>query len=456
MPLSTNSNGIGASNFSSDQGSVDSCHYSSNGSDSNSGSSPCSPEEPDRFSRSGTPQPMPPIPPALQEDCQSDDYPLEHHSTTIKKDTKHSLSSSNTDDFSDEKGRTFFHQKTCPDRTKTVSEPVTKPEGIKHFYLPQSSSVPKSHCESFQRAETQNIVPSFKQTADASCSSSECKTAESSETSGHSESIFHFDKRNNSQINSCSSISQSNCSSTEFQQCSWLHCKTCVEGNAELVEHIRSDHVQPQMDKESFVCLWTGCKVYNRTSCSLSWLERHILCHGGNKPFKCIVDNCSQRFPTQAALQRHVNSHFDQNGSHGNKSNKCRDEMASKNFRRKKHLKYKKRSASSATEDFFDTNIMEQIKFKLVESNISSQSMSCPGFVIFHSRVKAKRFEKSGKVLVLLEWIPQNVLPDSWESESSAIKYKKIPYSSLPPESLAFLTSSTSSCNTPPVKRRRK
>lgn len=89
------------------------------------------------------------------------------------------------------------------------------------------------------------------------------------------------------------------------------------------------------------LCLF---QVYNRASCSLSWLERHVLSHGGNRPFKCIVDNCSQRFPTQAALQRHVNSHFESN-SQGIKTNKCRDESFSKSFRRKKHLKYKKRSA---------------------------------------------------------------------------------------------------------------
>jgi hypothetical protein len=39
--------------------------------------------------------------------------------------------------------------------------------------------------------------------------------------------------------------------------------------------------------------------VYARTSCSRSWLERHVLSHGGNKPFRCIVDGCGQRFSSQ-------------------------------------------------------------------------------------------------------------------------------------------------------------
>lgn len=35
-----------------------------------------------------------------------------------------------------------------------------------------------------------------------------------------------------------------------------------------------------------FVCLWKGCKVYNTPSTSQSWLQRHMLTHSGDKPFK--------------------------------------------------------------------------------------------------------------------------------------------------------------------------
>lgn len=35
-----------------------------------------------------------------------------------------------------------------------------------------------------------------------------------------------------------------------------------------------------------FVCLWKGCKVYNTPSTSQSWLQRHMLSHSGDKPFK--------------------------------------------------------------------------------------------------------------------------------------------------------------------------
>ena len=58
-------------------------------------------------------------------------------------------------------------------------------------------------------------------------------------------------------------------------------------------------HVEGQLEAESFRCLWVGCKVYEKASCSVSWLERHVLTHGGHKPFKCIVEGCGHRFTSQ-------------------------------------------------------------------------------------------------------------------------------------------------------------
>jgi hypothetical protein len=65
---------------------------------------------------------------------------------------------------------------------------------------------------------------------------------------------------------------------------------------------LQAKHVNPQVSCENYVCLWVGCKVYARTSCSRSWLERHVLSHGGNKPFRCIVDGCGQRFSSQVRV----------------------------------------------------------------------------------------------------------------------------------------------------------
>ncbi|KAG8196896.1 hypothetical protein JTE90_027604 [Oedothorax gibbosus] len=242
-----------------------------------------------------------------------------------------------------------------------------------------------------------------------------------------------------------------------MQQCNWVNCDICLEGNTELVEHIRTQHVQVQKDKESFVCLWVGCKVYDRSSCSLSWLERHILCHGGNKPFKCIVDNCSQRFPSQAALQRHVNSHFDRHpNGHGGKMGRCRDENNAKSLRKKRNAKFKNRSALGKTEDFFDANVMEQIRYRLVEVHSSHllNSTSHSGSITFHSRVRAVRTDKSGKIKVLLHWVPENILPDSWVPEQEVTRSKTVPYSSLPAELHPHPSESLN--ETPRVKQRRK
>ena len=49
-----------------------------------------------------------------------------------------------------------------------------------------------------------------------------------------------------------------------------------------------------------FVCLWKGCKVYNTPSTSHSWLQRHMLTHSGDKPFKVTPlhrDQCPNNAP---------------------------------------------------------------------------------------------------------------------------------------------------------------
>lgn len=51
-----------------------------------------------------------------------------------------------------------------------------------------------------------------------------------------------------------------------------------------------------------FVCLWKGCKVYNTPSTSQSWLQRHMLTHSGDKPFK-VRNKLSQW-----ALEEHASS----------------------------------------------------------------------------------------------------------------------------------------------------
>lgn len=137
-----------------------------------------------------------------------------------------------------------------------------------------------------------------------------------------------------------------------------------------------------------FVCLWKGCKVYNTPSTSQSWLQRHMLSHSGDKPFKvwcpwlmwcsysthlgityraktprmsrgsllqfckkkklaiyysipsrhivcfffqCVVGGCNATFASQGGLARHVPTHFSsQNSSKLSSQAKLKEESPSK------------------------------------------------------------------------------------------------------------------------------
>jgi len=118
---------------------------------------------------------------------------------------------------------------------------------------------------------------------------------------------------------SSSMLSSDSAVSLASVQCKWYKCD-CEIASDMLLEHIRIKHVATQLhfsdnnevnaEEQSFVCLWNGCKVYNRPSCLLTWLERHIVSHLGDKPYCCIVAGCGSRFASQVMLERHVNGHF--------------------------------------------------------------------------------------------------------------------------------------------------
>jgi len=84
--------------------------------------------------------------------------------------------------------------------------------------------------------------------------------------------------------------------------CYWDKCNKKHESNSKLLDHMQTHHVNTQTGP--FACLWVGCKVYNKESCSRRWLERHVLSHGGSKQFKCIVEGCGLRFGSQVSTNR--------------------------------------------------------------------------------------------------------------------------------------------------------
>lgn len=142
-----------------------------------------------------------------------------------------------------------------------------------------------------------------------------------------------------------------------------------------------------------FVCLWKGCKVYNTPSTSQSWLQRHMLTHSGDKPFKvntharthnspvsheseyllttwttcnsvslkslcimwvdcewcvflqCVVGGCNATFASQGGLARHVPTHFSsQSSSKVSNQGKVKEESPSKaGLNKRRKLKNKQR-----------------------------------------------------------------------------------------------------------------
>ena len=58
----------------------------------------------------------------------------------------------------------------------------------------------------------------------------------------------------------------------------------------------------PDEHDEVYRCLWAGCKVHGKTSCSKSWLEKHVPTHGGKFNFACMIGGCKQRFSSQVNM----------------------------------------------------------------------------------------------------------------------------------------------------------
>lgn len=226
--------------------------------------------------------------------------------------------------------------------------------------------------------------------------------------------------------------------------CCWDLCPQCFNSSPDLAEHIRGIHVDGQRGGV-FVCLWKGCKVYNTPSTSQSWLQRHMLTHSGDKPFKCVVGGCNASFASQGGLARHVPSHFSQQSSSKMSSQaKLKEESPSKaGLNKRKKLKNKRRCSLPRPHDFFDAQTMDAIRHRAICLNLAThiESVGNGHSVVFHSSVLARRKEGSGKVKVLLHWTPEDILPDVWvnETERSQQKTKVVHLSQLPQDTAMLL-----------------
>ncbi|XP_026167705.1 zinc finger protein aebp2 isoform X1 [Mastacembelus armatus] len=226
--------------------------------------------------------------------------------------------------------------------------------------------------------------------------------------------------------------------------CCWDLCPQCFNSSPDLAEHIRRIHVDGQRGGV-FVCLWKGCKVYNTPSTSQSWLQRHMLTHSGDKPFKCVVGGCNASFASQGGLARHVPSHFSQQSSSKMSSQaKLKEESPSKaGLNKRKKLKNKRRCSLPRPLDFFDAQTMDAIRHRAICLNLAThiESVGNGHSVVFHSTVLARRKEGSGKVKLLLHWTPEDILPDVWvnETERSQLKTKVVHLSQLPQDTAMLL-----------------
>ncbi|KAM9754791.1 zinc finger protein aebp2-like isoform 2-T2 [Menidia menidia] len=231
---------------------------------------------------------------------------------------------------------------------------------------------------------------------------------------------------------------------TMAYSCCWDLCPECFNSSPDLAEHIRGIHVDGQRGGV-FVCLWKGCKVYNTPSTSQSWLQRHMLTHSGDKPFKCVVGGCNASFASQGGLARHVPSHFSQQGSSKMSSQaKLKEDSPSKaGINKRKKLKNKRRCSLPKPHDFFDVQTMDAIRHRAICLNLAThiESGGNGHSVVFHSTVLARRKEGSGKVKLLLHWTPEDILPDVWvnESERSQLRTKVVHLSQLPQDTAMLL-----------------
>ncbi|XP_034032178.1 LOW QUALITY PROTEIN: zinc finger protein AEBP2-like [Thalassophryne amazonica] len=239
------------------------------------------------------------------------------------------------------------------------------------------------------------------------------------------------------------SMATSSASKTVAYPCCWDLCPQCSTTVLTWLSY--QGHSCSGQKGGVFVCLWKGCKVYNTPSTSQSWLQRHMLTHSGDKPFKCVVGGCNASFASQGGLARHVPSHFSQqNASKLSSQAKLKEESPSKaGLNKRKKLKNKRRCSLPRPHDFFDAQTMDAIRHRAICLNLAThiESVGNGHSVVFHSTVLARRKEGSGKVKVLLHWTPEDILPDVWvnETERSQLKTKIVHLSQLPQDTAMLL-----------------
>lgn len=351
---------------------------------------------------------------------------------------------------------------TGPERERSASstEPVESSRELKQEQREESVSSPPSDAKAKgDETSTENTDHGIKRRSSleiSSCDGEHLSRMDSedsiSSTLMDMESTVSSGRSTPAMMNGQGSATSSLSSSAKAVAygCCWDLCLETFSCSPDLAEHIRSIHVDGQRGGV-FVCLWKGCKVYNTPSTSHSWLQRHMLTHSGDKPFKCVVGGCNASFASQGGLARHVPTHFSQQSAAklANQA-KLKEESPSKaGLNKRKKLKNKRRRSllspllPARPHDFFDAQTMDAIRHRAICLNLAThiESVGNGHSIVFHSTVLARRKEGSGKVKVLLHWTPEDILPDVWvnETERSQLKTKVVHLSALPQDTAVLL-----------------
>uniref|UniRef100_A0A8D8IJH8 Zinc finger protein jing homolog n=2 Tax=Culex pipiens TaxID=7175 RepID=A0A8D8IJH8_CULPI len=215
-----------------------------------------------------------------------------------------------------------------------------------------------------------------------------------------------------------------------FGVCYWSECNAQFDTSWHLQDHLQIQHVNSQSGP--FVCLWDGCKVYNKESCSRKWLDRHVQSHGGTKSHKCIVPGCGMRFGSQLALEKHVNNHFtnSDNAASGKRSS---DLPLPKVLRKTgKKLRFRRQPWSARRFDFFDIGVMEGLQHRLILAG--SVASARYGTVSFQGQAAGRRVTGDGTVEVFVKWHPRDVISDDWIPEAEVSLTKDVSIAELNPD----------------------
>ncbi|XP_058836123.1 zinc finger protein jing homolog isoform X2 [Topomyia yanbarensis] len=214
-----------------------------------------------------------------------------------------------------------------------------------------------------------------------------------------------------------------------FGLCYWSNCDAQFDTSSKLLDHLQIQHVNSQTGP--FACLWEGCKVHNKESCSRRWLERHVLSHGGSKPHKCIVAGCGSRFGSQLALEKHVNNHFI-NTDNASSSKRSSDPPVPKLLRKTgKKMRYRRQPWSARRFDFFDIGVMEGLQHRLIMAG--SVASARRGTVTFRGQAAGRRTTSTGEE-VFVKWYPREIISDDWIPTAEVSLTKEISINELNPD----------------------